>query len=993
MPTGSYPEAGNASPPSSPQSVAEEDVEDYTRLSPTINAVTTADDNAELSSLQRTFADLMLVERGLPDTLSGPSSGTWLIGAESGRQVIKPEDIPLPPSPTTSSSENTPVWLSSSENTPAWLSPTASDDESDSNAGTWAFSSGIPPSSNFSAPRLPLVGGLGLRATRRTQGLADDRWSTYLSKGIKFSVLPDLTKQAVFSGNLIRCRINLDPQLAVSNYKKMEAIFSGVSTVEGEPSEAHTFFQHVTSIIPKDDNVAMEGMPYREWSFHFVVPHHLNCACSEARVPIPPTYPGRVDIKYSIRLKGQRKEQFAIHDQISVPVEVRQGYQNRTILPRLVENVEIDGVWKFVRSGDQSTSLSFLTLAEGQITPITVAEIAYHVIKRNSFLRTRNIFVNYYFSLQHSGRSSFPNDTLSSLMERLQISLSPRILLKKARGNGDRTLPLPLAYTMPLKVKKVGVRILDRGVNTTWRFEGWIQMSEDEHMTWNSCHAELQVVLSAKLSHPALSSDIRIEIPFDQSSAIEVDIDDLSLTPLPHDRSSYTSLVTSTGNAPSTSPTQRAPNTFPVDHMYDGTTAQALPAVLRGNSLAASTKIDHPLVLRHISSFQSYQCCHLSSGTCFELSDDVLHELFGNRLLPSQVASIPNFSSTSMQPASVPKAAEILEPATFYNNPRVRNGGVADHIARESLIRQYVRPPQHNPLSKTSSGFWSPSIPTVLTRGHQAFYPRYAFPENTSVEPVIPNFSSDSSASKGRDHSSSTIPMPVSSNTTVTNLLAMPYATTVQPVVAPPCPSSSDSSSTKNETAALPLRLIKVSPRGRILYIYPMENDLICFWDHQKLRVESRLPTFPSEQFRDMKTNRMRNKWTELKFDKETYVEVRLGKDIVNPWTGNGQEWFKGQLLYFGNCQNPSFKFFSEQFTTDDPANPPVLHGEPFSRKHLVSGKCRAHAGQESLIQLCRFQLEATSGKADLQDRQAARQDKEKAPETGDLEPLASTSL
>ncbi|KAH8930184.1 hypothetical protein BT69DRAFT_1275759 [Atractiella rhizophila] len=103
---------------------------------------------------------------------------------------------------------------------------------------------------------------------------------------------------------------------------------------------------------------------------------------------------------------------------------------------------------------------------------------------------------------------------------------------------------------------------------------------------------------------------------------------------------------------------------------------------------------------------------------------------------------------------------------------------------------------------------------------------------------------------------------------------------------------------------------------------------------------------------------------------------------MVTPWTGNGHEWLKGQLLHLGNCQNPSFRFFGEQFTTDDPTNVPIFARDPFVRpikakRHLVSGKCQCHRGQESLIKLCRFQLEVNDAKGKVKrERRATRQKK-----------------
>ncbi|KAH8922775.1 hypothetical protein BT69DRAFT_1297643 [Atractiella rhizophila] len=162
-----------------------------------------------------------------------------------------------------------------------------------------------------------------------------------------------------------------------------------------------------------------------------------------------------------------------------------------------------------------------------------------------------------------------------------------------------------------------------------------------------------------------------------------------------------------------------------------------------------------------------------------------------------------------------------------------------------------------------------------------------------------------------------------------------------------------------SEAASQPLNSIKASRKGEIISIYAMADDFICYWDHQKKRVERRVPHFASELFYNTKTKEMIRRWTKLVFDKETYVEVRLGGKVVLPSDRDGQADHQT-----GNCQNPSFKFFSEEFTTNDPKNPPLLDGDPFirpvkARQHFAKGKCHAHDEQETLIELCRLQLDA----------------------------------
>ncbi|KAH8915444.1 hypothetical protein BT69DRAFT_1288834 [Atractiella rhizophila] len=121
--------------------------------------------------------------------------------------------------------------------------------------------------------------------------------------------------------------------------------------------------------------------------------------------------------------------------------------------------------------------------------------------------------------------------------------------------------------------------------------------------------------------------------------------------------------------------------------------------------------------------------------------------------------------------------------------------------------------------------------------------------------------------------------------------------------------------------------------------------------------------------FHCAKTKQLKHRWKKLVFDTGTYVEVRLGKKVVLPSDG-GEEWFKGQLLHMGNCQNPPFTFFSEEFTTNDPNNPPSLTGNPFptrpirARKHIAISKCPAHDQQESLIELCRLQVELANSRS-----------------------------
>ncbi|KAH8922788.1 hypothetical protein BT69DRAFT_1281957 [Atractiella rhizophila] len=168
----------------------------------------------------------------------------------------------------------------------------------------------------------------------------------------------------------------------------------------------------------------------------------------------------------------------------------------------------------------------------------------------------------------------------------------------------------------------------------------------------------------------------------------------------------------------------------------------------------------------------------------------------------------------------------------------------------------------------------------------------------------------------------------------------------------------------------LPLKSIKMSPKGATLSIYRMLQDLVCRWNHQTGTVERGYPTKSRETFRDPNTNEQKPKWSILVFDKETYSEVRIGTRTVYPWDRNGLEWFKGQLLHFGNCQNPAFKFFSESSINDDRSVTPATSSDPFvrpikSRQHLAAGKCHAHRCQESLVQLCRLQLEAAGWKGD----------------------------
>ncbi|KAH8929783.1 hypothetical protein BT69DRAFT_1345621 [Atractiella rhizophila] len=182
--------------------------------------------------------------------------------------------------------------------------------------------------------------------------------------------------------------------------------------------------------------------------------------------------------------------------------------------------------------------------------------------------------------------------------------------------------------------------------------------------------------------------------------------------------------------------------------------------------------------------------------------------------------------------------------------------------------------------------------------------------------------------------------------------------------------SSPNEGSSHSPTVVLePLNAIKASPHGGILTIYPMTDDLISYWDHQNKKLHTKVPRYPSEMFHCVKTKQMKHRWKRLVFDKQTYVEVRLGGKVVLPSDG-GEEWFKGQLLHIGNCQNPSFKFLSEDFTTNDPNNPPMLAGDPFvarpirARKHIATSRCPAHDQQESLIELCRLQVELVNSRS-----------------------------
>ncbi|KAH8922598.1 hypothetical protein BT69DRAFT_1297821 [Atractiella rhizophila] len=96
-----------------------------------------------------------------------------------------------------------------------------------------------------------------------------------------------------------------------------------------------------------------------------------------------------------------------------------------------------------------------------------------------------------------------------------------------------------------------------------------------------------------------------------------------------------------------------------------------------------------------------------------------------------------------------------------------------------------------------------------------------------------------------------------------------------------------------------PLKSIKVSPKGGLLSIFRLLHDLVCYWDHQNRKVEGTAKS-TEEMFLDPRTNEQKKKYSILVFDKETYVEVRVGGRVVYPWDHDGQEWFKGQLLQIG---------------------------------------------------------------------------------------------
>ncbi|KAH8928531.1 hypothetical protein BT69DRAFT_506452 [Atractiella rhizophila] len=751
--------------------------------------------------------------------------------------------------------------------------------------------------------------GLINNAHPSRQDSSTNQWETYTSEGLKFSVL---MRKVCIPGDVIRCRINLSPQLTVSNYEKMEITFTGVSTVNAlicsETSEAHTFFQLIKSVIPMDTEVRMEGMPYREWSFQFAVPHRTNCSCSGSKVP--PTYrDSGVNVQYAISLRGWRKEWFATDDEIVVPVVVQEGNRIVAMIPQSVENVGTREIWKFVRSSDQGS----LTFADGQTTPITHAEIAYRVLAQGS--PSSRLFMIYCLSLQHCGHSSFSSPTLNSVLGTLQIALSRRTFSRNT--SNDRDLgPLLLSTRQVAKeVKKGRLGIVERGITTIWKMEGWIETTADEVMTWSSCNAELQFVLTAYLSHPALSSDISVEIPVNASTPLEAEL-------APHfqpEGRSYASLGASEMRpASSISDFQTFSTIFPSTTLGTKGRQRRLvqPPVMAG--LIASKDDSHPLTIRGTSSFPSEQ--HLLHQR-FELSRDLPDLVTGDGdqgLFAPDVSSFEPSQSVSV-PGSLNDSPEHFP--SLSRNSTGCDKGVANTSTHGfdplGLLRQNHRTATTVTMLPNRECAAVPSPPQLL--------------EYASQPPRVEEICRDNAGCRWKTNPALT----TSSNPAA----AKPYltddvlSTMGEPVVVPAVGRSfSHSYSAKTGTAARLLRLIKVSPKGKTLYIYALENDLVCFWDHLRMRVVSRAPTSPSEQFRNMKTNSMQNKWTELRFDKETYVEVRLGKDVVMPWTGNGQEWFKGQLLHFGNCQNPSFKFCSEQFATDDPTNPPVLDGEPFVR-------------------------------------------------------------
>ncbi|KAH8916510.1 hypothetical protein BT69DRAFT_1324367 [Atractiella rhizophila] len=774
----------------------------------------------------------------------------------------------------------------------------------------------------------------------KERNIPADQWEEYLLPGIKFSVCPSLSNTTVSPGDLIHCHIHLSPQHDVSENEKVDIIFSGISTVDAESPEYYTFLQLTKSVILK------ELKPLREWRFEFKVPLYTNCACPRSKVPVPTTYRDtKFSINYSIQLRRNR-----FLDEISIPVIVQRGDHVFATATGLVANGGTDSLWKCVWASDPR----LLTFAN-QSPPVPFAELSYHIFRPTGKASSTTIFLNYCFLIQRDDPAYSPNEALSSLMEKLQISLSRRIL---GRGGQESRTVLPIEQ-LSSKGRKVGVGISGTDQGSVWTIEGWIEITKDDLLIWDSCNAEMQVLLSAHLSHPALSYGITIETPIDDFRAIEVDIHHGVFTELPCDRSFYVPLSTSEMKAPSLphipqSQLAPLPNTASV---FDRNTAiQASASVPIGNARIGSNEDTYSLHIRHIKSFESYKYEDLSS-----------------------VSPTPSFDSFEATPSnSGAESRHDLIEISDDSTPHRRD--VAGAFTPEFRSSEFAQL-HHENQSETSGSTWDSPISE-----HQSSQ-RYRFDSTEDRADTLPEESwrKEQRINQRAEPGPSRLPLdlakkrsptahfaPITSRMSASSHGAPIDSYTIRPTTRDPIVTASALHSSGNlrptETTTQPLRSIRASPRGGMLCIYPMQKDLIGYWDHQNLRIEGRAPSSPSKEFHDPKTSKKLNKWTELRFDKDTYVEVRLDNVTVTPWSRNGLEWFKGQLLHLGNCQNPSFRFFLEQFATDDPKTEPILDADPFVRpirakQHLVSGKCHCHAGQESLINLCRFQLEANNAK------------------------------
>ncbi|KAH8923962.1 hypothetical protein BT69DRAFT_1296737 [Atractiella rhizophila] len=380
-------------------------------------------------------------------------------------------------------------------------------------------------------------------------------------------------------------------------------------------------FQLGKPVIPK------ERQPFCEWSFQFEVPRHTNCECPRPQVPVPPTrQDAKFKINYSIQLIWRRNER---RGEISLTFIIGNECWARWFL-------ELCAVRPLTLANQ------IVPLAKVGSSPGMAVCLWMHLVTPKASPTT--IFLNYHFLIHLYGTPYVANGKLNSLMERLQISSSQRLVLRRT---GTATV---------LPITKVGVGISGIDLCSTWKMEGHIEITEENHLVWDSCNAKMQLVLPAALSYLALSSDVTIESPIDDFGAIVVDVDQGVFTELPYDGSFTVAFTTSETKAPSSLIPESLH--FPIQHFSLTTQARhsnaAFSSCPTDIALIELKKDAHSLYVQRTKSFMSYQTEDTGPDTCFEFSHDLLARM--HHELHRGASSAPNF--VSFKPTSSDAEAE-----------------------------------------------------------------------------------------------------------------------------------------------------------------------------------------------------------------------------------------------------------------------------------------------------------------------------------------------